>query len=102
MTSPPGADDHPADAQAARDAALQDLREIRQFARHKTTGDGRIRDHDRAEIRIKYMRLIVQAANAECRLLRDKDLDELAERLDELETAAANTDTPVEAWVSDA
>ena len=68
-----------------RDAVIEDLRAVRERSRYKSIGDGRIRDPERADIRIKYMRLIVQAANAERRLLRDKQIDELSERLSRLE-----------------
>lgn len=97
-------DDLPADAdaQTAREAALQDLREARSWAQYKVTGEGRIRDTERCETRIKLLRLVIQSCNAERRLLQDAQLDELAERLNELENAAANTDAAAEAWVSDA
>jgi len=68
-----------------RDDALADLRAVRERARYKTFGSGRIRDEGKAQIRVKYLKLIIQAANAERRLLKDKDLDELRDRVERLE-----------------
>jgi hypothetical protein len=67
-----------------RDDALGDLREVRDHARYKVFGKGRIRDAEKEDIRIKYLRLIVQSANAERRLLADKELEDMADELDEL------------------
>jgi hypothetical protein len=69
-----------------RDDALADLRAVRERARYKTFGSGRIRDEGKAQIRVKYLRLVIQAANAERRLLKDKDLDELRDRVERLES----------------
>jgi len=68
-----------------RDDALADLRAVRERARYKTFGSGRIRDEGKAQIRVKYLKLIIQAANAERRLLNDKDIDELRDRVERLE-----------------
>lgn len=67
-----------------RDDALGDLRDVRDHARYKVFGKGRIRDAEKEDIRIKYLRLIVQSANAERRLLADKELEEMADELDAL------------------
>lgn len=67
-----------------RDDALGDLRDVRDHARYKVFGKGRIRDAEKEDIRIKYLRLIVQSANAERRLLADKELEHMADELDEL------------------
>jgi len=67
-----------------RDDALGDLRDVRDHARYKVFGKGRIRDAEKEDIRIKYLRLIVQSANAERRLLADKELEDMADELDEL------------------
>jgi len=88
-----------------RDDALADLRAVRERARYKTFGSGRIRDEEKAQIRVKYLRLVIQAANAERRLLKDRDLEELDERLADLEQrlgvpdagAASGYETAVEA-----
>jgi hypothetical protein len=81
------AEDNTADAEGPptdRDDALGDLREVRDHARYKVFGKGRIRDAEKEDIRIKYLRLIVQSANAERRLLADKELEDMADELDEL------------------
>jgi len=82
------AEDSTADTEPAtptdRDDALGDLREVRDHARYKVFGKGRIRDAEKEDIRIKYLRLIVQSANAERRLLADKELEDMADELDEL------------------
>lgn len=69
----------------SRDDVLSDLRRVREEAAYKVYGEGRIRDTERASIRCQYLRVIVQAANAERRLLKDRDLDELRERVEALE-----------------
>ncbi|WP_232702816.1 hypothetical protein [Halobacterium wangiae] len=79
------------DERRERDDVLADLREVREQARYKTFGDGRIRDVEREDIRIKYHRLTVQAANAERRLLKDRDMDDLRERIEALEEKPAAT-----------
>jgi hypothetical protein len=79
--------DTPADVEGPpteRDDALGDLREVRDHARYKVFGKGRIRDAEKEDIRIKYLRLIVQSANAERRLLADKELEDMADELDAL------------------
>jgi hypothetical protein len=77
------------ESKSDRDDVLADLRAVRERAQYKTFGKGRIRDKERAEIRVKYLRLIVQAANAERRILNDRDLEELRDRVERLERGHA-------------
>lgn len=72
------------DSRSDREKVLADLREVREYARRKASGDGRLRDPDREKIRIKYLRTVIYSANAERGLLKDKDLDEMREDLEEL------------------
>lgn len=71
-------------ARSDREKALADLREAREYARYKSLGDGRLRDPDREKLRIKYLRTLVYAANAERGLLKDRDLDQMKEELTKL------------------
>ena len=70
-----------ADTRADREKVLADLREAREYARYKSLGDGRLRDPEREKLRIRYLRTLVYAANAERGLLKDRDLDEMQEEL---------------------
>lgn len=72
------------DANTAREEAIRELREVREQAKYKTIGDGRIRDPEREGVRIRYLRLIVYAANAERQLLADRDLDRMLNELEDL------------------
>lgn len=72
------------DATTAREEAIRELREVREQARYKAIGDGRIRDPEREKVRIKYLRTIVYAANAERQLLKDSDLDRMLNELEDL------------------
>lgn len=81
MTDGPDSDEE----QSRREDALAVLDEITDQARYKSLGDGRIRSPEKERIRIKYLRLMVQA-QGECRkLLRDKELEEIRERIEALE-----------------
>lgn len=71
--------------QGRRDDALAVLSDITDFARYKSIGDGRIRSPEKDRIRIKYLRLIVQSQGERRKLLRDKELEELEERLERIE-----------------
>lgn len=88
MSDPDDGTDEEGESESAsdRDAVLDDLQAVRERARFKVWGDGRIRDEAKAEIRIKYMRLVIQSANAERRLLKDKEIEDLQERVDQLES----------------
>lgn len=72
------------DLDAAREEAIRELREIREQARYKAIGEGRIRDPERERVRIKYLRTVVYAANAERQLLSDRDLDSMMNELEDL------------------
>ena len=70
--------------QTERDDALVTLSEISEQARYKSLGDGRIRSPEKERIRLKYLRVIISAQEARRKLLADKDLDELAEEIEQL------------------
>lgn len=72
------------DLDAAREEAIRELREVREQARYKAIGEGRIRDPERERVRIKYLRTVVYAANAERQLLSDRDLDSMMNELEDL------------------
>lgn len=77
-------EDDALDATTAREEAIRELREVREQARYKAIGDGRLRDPERERVRCKYLRTIVYAANAERQLLSDRDLDHLMNELEDL------------------
>jgi hypothetical protein len=84
--------DADADAEAARstrEETIERLDAVIDYAEYKSLGDGRIVDAENERIRIKFLNTIVSAANAKRAMLRDKDLDELAERIDQLEEREA-------------
>ncbi len=81
MTNEPNSDEK----QSQRDDALAVLSEITDQARYKSLGDGRIRSPEKERIRIKYLRLMVQAQGERRKILRDKELEELEERLERVE-----------------
>jgi len=71
--------------QSERDDALATLSDVVDHARYKSLGDGRIRSPEKERIRLKYLRVIVSAQGERRKLLADKELEELAERLEALE-----------------
>lgn len=71
--------------QSARDTALAELDDVIDAARYKTFGDGRIRDAEKERVRLKYLRLIIQAQGERRKILADKEIIELKERIEELE-----------------
>ena len=71
--------------QTERDNALAELSEVIDHARYKSLGDGRIRNPESERIRLKYLRVIVQANAERRKLSADKELEELKERLEALE-----------------
>lgn len=71
--------------QTERDEALATLSEVVDHARYKSLGDGRIRDESKSRIRLKYLRVIISAQAERRKLLADKELEELSERLEALE-----------------
>jgi len=70
--------------QTERDEALASLNEVIQQARYKSLGDGRIRSPEKERIRLKYLRVIISAQDTRRKLLADKDLDELADEVEQL------------------
>jgi len=48
-------------------------------------GDGRIRSPEKERVRLKYLRVIVSAQAERRKVLRDKELEELRERLEAIE-----------------
>jgi hypothetical protein len=71
--------------QSERDDALAELSEVIDEARYKSLGDGRIRNPESERIRLKYLRVIVQANAERRKYLADKELEEMKERLEALE-----------------
>ena len=68
-----------------REETIERLDRVIAYAEYKSLGDGRIVDAENERIRIKFLNTIVSAANAKRAMLKDKDLDELGERIAELE-----------------
>lgn len=81
MTNEPDSDEKQSD----RDDALAVLSDITEQARYKALGDGRIRSPEKERIRIKYLRLIVQAQGERRKILADKEFEEIKERIDRME-----------------
>ena len=71
--------------QSERDNALAELSEVIDEARYKSLGDGRIRNPQSEKIRLKYLRIIIQANAERRKYLADKDLEDLKERLERIE-----------------
>jgi hypothetical protein len=78
-------DDIDTKIQSARDDALASLNEVIEQARYKSLGDGRIRSPEKEKIRLKYLRVIISAQDTRRKMLADKELEELRERLQEIE-----------------
>jgi hypothetical protein len=78
-------DDLDTKIQSARDDALASLTEVIEQARYKSLGDGRIRSPEKEKIRLKYLRVIISAQSERRKMLADKELEELRERLEEIE-----------------
>ena len=76
----------------ARERALEKLDDVIEYADYKALGNGQLRDPERERLRIKYLNTIISASNAKRALLKDKDLDELAERINELERQRSGSD----------
>ncbi len=71
--------------QTERDNALAELKDVIDHCRYKSLGKGRIRNPESERIRLKHMRLIVQANAERRKYLADKELEELKERLERIE-----------------
>lgn len=76
--------------QSQRDDALAELRDVIEQARYKSLGEGRIRSPEKERIRLKYLRVIISALSTQRKYLADKDLEELSQRIDELEENQSN------------
>lgn len=63
---------------------------------HRKVKEGRVYDAENEKVRIKWIRALAYAANVHRQLQNDRDLEELSERLDELEEAQ-NDDTKIKA-----
>ena len=71
--------------QSERDNALAELSEVIDEARYKSLGDGRIRNPQSEKIRLKYLRIIIQANAERRKYLAAQDLEALKERLERIE-----------------
>jgi len=70
--------------QTAREDALSVLETVSEQAKYKTLGKGRIRSPEKERIRCRYLRVIISAQAERRKILADKDLDELAEEVEQL------------------
>mgnify|MGYP000507007033 CR=1 FL=1 len=52
---------------------------------HRKVKDGRVYDAENEKVRIKWIRALAYSANVHRQLQNDRDLEELAERLEALE-----------------
>lgn len=68
-----------------RDEALAGLSDVIDHARYKSLGDGRIRSPEKERVRLKYLRVLISAESERRKLLADKELEELADRLEAIE-----------------
>lgn len=68
-----------------RERTLARLDDVTEYAEYKVFGKGRIRNEEKERIRIKLLNTLVSAANAKRALLKDKEIEENAERIAELE-----------------
>lgn len=65
------------------DAMLEDLDVAIQEARDKIE-NGRVRDPEREKVRIKWVRALAYAVNVRRQVANDRDLEELAQQVEEL------------------
>ena len=65
------------------DAMLDDLDVAIQEARDKIE-NGRVRDPEREKVRIKWVRALAYAVNVRRQVANDRDLEELAQQVEEL------------------
>jgi hypothetical protein len=70
-------------ATAEYDAMLDDLDTAIAEARRKIE-EGRVRDPDREKVRIKWVRALAYAVNVRRQVANDRNLEALAEEIDEL------------------
>lgn len=71
--------------QTERNNALAELKNVIEHCRYKSLGKGRIRSPESERIRLKHMRLTVQANAKRRKYLADKELEGLKERLERIE-----------------
>lgn len=84
MDSTPDAPTDVSADRSDRDDTLGDLDDVREYARYKVFGDGRIRDEGKERIRIRYLKTIAYAANVDRQIRRDKELEAMQRQIDEL------------------
>lgn len=60
------------------DAAIEE-------ALYKIDGDGRLRDVEKEKVRVKYLRVIGYLVGQRRQVAQDRDLEAMAERIEELE-----------------
>jgi hypothetical protein len=71
-------------AAASRDEVLDILEDAVREA-HRKVESGRVYDAENEKVRIQWIRALAYAAGQYRQLLRDRELDELRERMDEIE-----------------
>jgi|APHM01.1.fsa_nt_gi hypothetical protein len=71
--------------QTDREEALAQLSDVTEEARYKSIGGGRIRNPEHERVRLKYLRLIIQAQSERRKLLADYEIEDLKNRLERLE-----------------
>ena len=64
---------------------IQDLLEDGIRDAHRKVKEGRVYDAENEKVRIKWIRALAYAANVHRQIQNDRDLEELSERLDQLE-----------------
>ncbi|THE65596.1 hypothetical protein D8Y22_06585 [Salinadaptatus halalkaliphilus] len=67
------------------DEMVEQLDEIIELGLSKLTGDGRIRDNEKAKARCEYMKRVEQAVKAKRQVVKDKRLMEMGRKLEKLE-----------------
>ena len=68
-----------------REDVLNELREAMDEALYKFVGDGRVRDPEKEQVRIKWLRAYTQAVGEYRRLVADLEEAEHEERIERLE-----------------
>lgn len=80
------------EVQNADRAELLDLLEDGVREAHRKVSSGRIRDPEREKVRIQWVRALAYSAGQYRQLKNDEELDEMAERLEALESEADRAD----------
>lgn len=68
---------------------LDDLDAAIAQARYKLDGDGRLRDIERERLRVKYLHEIGYLINVRRKVAHDRDLEALAEKIEQVEQRLA-------------